>query len=225
MAKQPYIYTLPEQFIEDKAVPTHWRLWALINGFFISGKSFYATNEWIEKQLGVKQWAISTAFTKLEEMGLIVCKRSKNSREVLPAGAVRVEGSGETLPPQWPTTISHSDLPLHNSDSISENKNAAKAAPSFSVVSDSPRALKTPARDKAALALQADLYAMFEKEYGSESTKTSADYFRVLAALKRLEPKKVKWLVEERLESGRPPRTLREALTDRSIDMYLQDNA
>jgi len=121
MSNQPYIYTLPEQFLEDKSVPTHWRLWALINGFFIAGKDFYATNEWVETKLGVKQWAISSAFSKLEELKLISCTRSRNSRVVKAYSSFITSDSDQTLPPQCPTTISDSDSPLHNSVSNSES--------------------------------------------------------------------------------------------------------
>lgn len=103
-------------------------------------------------------------------------------------------------------------------------KDADKSAyPSFSVIKDSPTPKGTP-RDKAATTLLKELYALFEKEYGSPPTPTAADYFRVVAALKKLDAKKVVWLVEERLEGKGAPRTVREALTARSIDVYLQDN-
>ena len=143
---------------------------------------------------------------------------------VTPYGSVEVEGSDKTLPTQCPTTISDSVSPLHNSDSNSESRKAAKAAPSFSVVSDSPSS-RSVKKDPAPLKLREKLYDMFSKEHGARPSPNWGDYKRVEAALKHLTEKQVIDLVEDALEGGKPPKTVREALTDRSIDSYRYEHA
>lgn len=104
------------------------------------------------------------------------------------------------------------------------NSNNLKASPSFVVVSDQP--ISRPVKkDATAFRLRQKLYDMFEKEYGVHPTITQADYVRVQAALKHLTQKQVVDLVEDAMEGSRPPKTVREALTDRAIDSYRYEHA
>lgn len=80
----PYTYTLPQQFIEDKEVPTRWRVWAVINGFFIAGQYCWASNEWLAKKVKSHKDTVSQAVKELEGMDIIHCKRGARSREIYP---------------------------------------------------------------------------------------------------------------------------------------------
>lgn len=128
--RQPYIYTLPEQFLKDTRVPACWRIYSLMNGFFVSGKVFYGTNEWIEHQIGIKQWAISKGISELVQFGLIECEgRESKHRVCRPTGKVIITQPSEmslgnlVLNRNQPSAKS-----LHNSDSISEiEKDTANA--------------------------------------------------------------------------------------------------
>lgn len=126
---------MPEEFITDPSVPPRWRILAYMNGFFINGLTFYASNEAITKKLGIKQWAISKAISELEEMGKIRCERTRRGRVCYPAGKV-VVGSAETLPPQCVDTISDSAETLPNAVSNAVNKNSELINSQFVVVND-----------------------------------------------------------------------------------------
>lgn len=151
MDRQPYIYTMPEEFIKDSEVPAHWRLLALFNGFFISGKPFYATNEWISKQIGLKQWAISSGITKLEQMGKIHTEGKHSKRRVITSTAKLVltdEPSVATLGNLVDAHLEHSDAPLHTSDSNSD-KTGAKTHETFTITEENPKEKKvTPEMQK-----------------------------------------------------------------------------
>lgn len=85
--------------------------------------------------------------------------------------------------------------------------------------------VKANARKKepGVLALRDKLYDMFEKEKDVRPTPHAGDYQMVKAAMNRLTQKQIIDLVEEKLEDGKV-RTVREALSPRSVDIYLQDN-
>lgn len=82
--KQPYTYTLPEEFIKDQSVPARWRVWAVINGFFITGQKCWASNEWIAEKIGSHKDTASQAVKELEELGIIRCDRGARSRDIYP---------------------------------------------------------------------------------------------------------------------------------------------
>lgn len=77
-----HVYTMPQVFMDDKSVPTHWRLLGYLNGFFLNGKSVWASNETIAKELHVDEKSITRAVSKLEKLQLIKTKRTKNSRVI-----------------------------------------------------------------------------------------------------------------------------------------------
>lgn len=219
MSKTPYFYILPEQFIRDQAVPARWRVWAVVNGFLVNGQKCWASNEWIGEKIGAHKDTVSQAVKELETLNVIKCERTRRSRLI---GPVDVEIGTDTYHTEAPTPISDSAQRLSISISNSESKKAAKAAfPSFSVHSDTQRAQKDP----APLKLREKLYDMFSKEYGVRPSPNWGDYKRVEAALKHLTEKQVIDLVEDALEGGKPPLTVRQALTDRAIDSYRYDHA
>lgn len=132
-----------------------------------------------------------------------------------------VEGSAPFAPPRAENALGGSAPDAQRT--ISNLSNEKGASPSFEVVNDEPEKKKNPPRDKAALRLRAKLYDVFAKEYGHYPVMSAADYYRVLAALKRIKEKDVITLVEDGVSQGK--RTVSECLTDRAITIYLQDNA
>lgn len=115
-------------------------------------------------------------------------------------------------------------------DKIREDKNRINTAETK--VSDSSLPIRitsfdekettTTKRDTKAWTLKEKLYDLVEKENGVRPTPSIADYKRVVEALKRLSEADIEALVEEGLGQGK--RTVREALSARSLDVYLQDN-
>ncbi len=93
----PYTYTLPQQFVEDKEVPTRWRVWAVINGFFIGGQYCWASNEWLAKKVKSHKDTVSQAVKELEEMNIIKCVRRARGRDIYPMiGANAYQWSAST---------------------------------------------------------------------------------------------------------------------------------
>jgi hypothetical protein len=219
----PRTYTLPETFLKDQAVPVRWRIWAVINGFFVNGQKCWASNEWLGERVGAHKDSVSQAVKELEDMRSVRCERTRRTRLISPVlvpeiGVAAYQGV-------TPTPISDRrgrlSIAVSNADS---RKHAAKAAPSFEVVRDEP-AKKSAPRDHAAFSLRGKLYDLLEKELGSRPTPTVADYQRVLAARKVLDDSSIVSMFEDALAGRRAPRTVREALTARAIDIYRQDNA
>ena len=215
--RQPYTYTMPEQFLTDSAVPARWRVWAILNGFFLNKMKFWGSNDWIGEKIGAHKDTISQAIKELEELNYIKCERTRRSRIVID---IRTEiGDNAYLRPVL-APISDRRQRLTNTDSNAEREKATDVA-SFSIVPDEPIKVR-PKRDSTAWKLKEELYDLFEKEYDHRPTPHIGDYKTVLEALKRLEPKKIKWLVEEGLSQGK--HTVRECLTARAVDAYLHTN-
>lgn len=94
--RQPYIYTLPEQFIEDKAVPRHWKLYALINGFWIAGKPVFASNGFFAEKLKCSERYVRECLETLEEMGVLRRIGKSQNRTIIPGGGTSSSGQGGT---------------------------------------------------------------------------------------------------------------------------------
>jgi len=120
---------MPQSFLADKSVPVRWRVWAVINGFFIAGKEFWASNEWIAEQIGCHKDSVSQGVKELEELGMMHSKRTRRSRVIYP-------GNGEIGTDAYlrPNTAPISDRPerLSISDSISGKEYSVAIAPRFS---------------------------------------------------------------------------------------------
>lgn len=89
---QPHIYTMPEAFLEDESVPARWKVLAVIQGFWIAGKTMFATNDWIAKKLGYSSRQVQYALSELEEMNLITRSISGFDRFIFPGGATQLRG-------------------------------------------------------------------------------------------------------------------------------------
>lgn len=72
--------------------------------------------------------------------------------------------------------------------------------------------------------LKEKLYDMFEEELGVRPTPNSGDYQMVKRALNTLNADEIVDMVEEELSGKKPPATVREALSDRQVDIYRQEN-
>lgn len=93
-----------------------------MNGFFINGRDFYATNDWIEERLGIKQWAISKGISELLEAGLIECTgRNSKNRVCRLVGRISVQPSEMALGNLVSNRKQPSEMTLHNSVSNSVN--------------------------------------------------------------------------------------------------------
>lgn len=211
---------MPESFMDDQSVPTHWRLLGILNGFFFNNKDVYASNTWFQEQLGCTQKTVSDAIAKLEELGLVHCVRTRTSR------VIKKGGSNQLLWGQYPTTIPDSNELLPNSDNNSDSLNCEdKSSLLIEIVSDNELKQPRTKKDRGALELRDKLYSLFEKEYGVSPSINMGDYQRVLTARKRIPDSEILLLVEDALAGKQSPKTVREALTDRKIDEYLQQNA
>lgn len=94
--RQPYIYTLPEQFIEDPAVPLHWKLYTLINGFWIAGKPVFASNAYFAEKLKCSERYIQMCLEKLEGMNLLERVGKSQNRTIVPKGTNQQFVEGRT---------------------------------------------------------------------------------------------------------------------------------
>jgi len=118
MNREPYTYSMPEAFIEDQSVPARWRVWAVINGFFINGGYCWASNDWIAERVKSHKDTVSQAVKELEEKEIIRCERGARSRSIYP-----MIGTNAYLR-SVPTPISDRHQRLSNSDSNSESINS-----------------------------------------------------------------------------------------------------
>lgn len=106
--REPYTYTMPEEFMADQSVPIQWRLLGVLRGFFFNNLPVYATNEWLMARLGCSERTIQRGIQELEDLKLIQCQRSGNRRIILPRHELRGTPSPIDTPPRHQL--------LHNSD-------------------------------------------------------------------------------------------------------------
>lgn len=86
MSHPPYIYTLPEEFLKDPSVPIHWKLYGVINGFWISGKPVFASNAFFAEKLGTTDRHIRRSLEHLEGLGLLDRQIDGLQRYIYPGG-------------------------------------------------------------------------------------------------------------------------------------------
>lgn len=116
---KPYIYVMPQAFIEDNDVPARWRVWGYINGFFVNNQTCWASNETIGEKIRAHKDTVSKAVGELEEMGLISCERTRRTRLISPK--IRREIGIDAYQEPSPTPISDRHERLSISDSISDS--------------------------------------------------------------------------------------------------------
>jgi hypothetical protein len=96
------IYTMPEKFMKDESVPVKWRLYGLVNGFWINGLPVYASNGFFAEKLNCTERHISRAFEELEKEGLLTRNINGYKRLILQGGMtpdVRGGGHGASIYP------------------------------------------------------------------------------------------------------------------------------
>lgn len=110
--RQPYTYTMPEQFLHDAAVPLRWKLYAILNGFWMNGKTVYSKNAWFSETLKCDERTIQKCLADLETQGLITRQENdKGARIILPGGGAR-GGRGGTPVAGTPTINSNNIIPV-----------------------------------------------------------------------------------------------------------------
>jgi len=112
--KKPYVYTMPESFMYDQSVPARWRLLGIINGFHINGLEFFATNEWVMKELDCSQQTVSTAIKELEKMGEIKIKRQGMNRII--SRIFKSKGTNQLVGGYKSTCMEGTNQLVHNAD-------------------------------------------------------------------------------------------------------------
>lgn len=144
MDRQPYIYTLPEQFINDSAVPLHWKLYTIINGFWISGKPVFASNAFFAEKLKCSERHIRSCLEKLEEMNLLERTGKSQNRTIVPKG-----GSGSSYQDGTDSSVRAEPAVPHISDSNAVQLTGAKMHKTFTVTDENPKEKKvTPEMQK-----------------------------------------------------------------------------
>lgn len=119
--RTPHVYSMPEAFMQDQSVPARWRILGIVNGFAISGKSFYGSNKWLMQQLKCSEQTVSNAMEELEKMGEVRCERTRRSRMVY--RTLRDPNQLGSRPK--PTRVSDPNQLGTISDSISDNRSNA----------------------------------------------------------------------------------------------------
>lgn len=136
--KQPQVYTLPEQFIRDPSVPLKWKLYTIINGFWIAGKPVFASNRFFAEKLGCTERHIQDCLAELEKEHLITRHGKSQNRRIIPGGRTDSSWRDE------PSDVVRDEPTVHHiSDSIADNLMITAKA-DFLVVSEEekPRAPK-----------------------------------------------------------------------------------
>lgn len=123
--KQPHIYTLPERFLKDPAVPLRWKLYTILNGFWISGKPVFASNAWFAEKLGCSDRHVRDCLLELEKMYLITRHGASQKRRIIPGG----HGGGTEGSSQGGThsVVRAEPRVPHIADSIADRLNGAVA--------------------------------------------------------------------------------------------------
>lgn len=87
----------------DTSVPIKWRLYGYLNGFWIGGKTMYATNQHLAEHLKCSERQVSRCLEDLEKDGLLTRDIQGFKRLILPGGMTpgvrggrhRVSGEGD----------------------------------------------------------------------------------------------------------------------------------
>jgi len=121
--KQPHIYTLPERFLKDPAVPLRWKLYTILNGFWISGKPVFASNAWFAEKLGCSDRHVRDCLLELEKMYLITRHGASQKRRIIPGG--HGGGTESSYQGGTPSVARAEPRVPHIADSIADRLNGA----------------------------------------------------------------------------------------------------
>lgn len=78
---------MPEGFLDDPSIGVKWKIYAIINGFWIGGKTCYASNKFFAEKLGVTERQIRSGLAQLEEQYIKRVVKG-NSRTILPKAEI-----------------------------------------------------------------------------------------------------------------------------------------
>lgn len=243
MAKEPYVYTLPEQFLTDTSVPIRWRVWAVINGFFVSGQKCWASNEWLGEKVKAHKDSVSQAIKELENMKMLSCERTRRTRLISPGTS---EIGGTTYHTKAPTPILDRRQRLSISDSISDSRKgflekqksslSEKDQPQTQIETrdvDSDGMPVAPKQRKGAYnrdpvwKIVQQCAAAMQKDTGIPPVMGVKSLVAVKRALKTLKPPDILIMVEDALSNGRAEKfgmSLNAILSDTEINKYMLDN-
>lgn len=129
---------MPEAFIEDPNVALKWKLYAHLNGFWISGKTFYARNDTLAKIFNKSERSIQSALSELEGMGLITRNIKGLSRYILPGG-IKLEGRSPASPTHEAQLHLGGEAQLHHSSDSSSDSILTESGDSDVEVFDSKK--------------------------------------------------------------------------------------
>lgn len=116
---------MPQGFMDDKSVPVKWRLYGVVNGFWLSGRSCYGGNPYFAELLGVSERQIRNAFAELEVDKLLRRVIKGTTRTVVPYSLITVEAE-VGVPHSGSGSSGEAEVGVpHISDSIADSLSGA----------------------------------------------------------------------------------------------------
>ncbi len=230
--RTPYIYTMPESFLQDQSVPARWRLLAVINSFLLNGKEFYGSNAWLMQQLSCTEPTVTAAVAELEALGEVIVVRTRRSRVIKRKMSETQTNLG--LTPK-PTLVLDPNQLAPISDSISETKKAiAKpiASPSeFTRVNTTTDGEEIAPKKKYAhrgspvWELRKKLYAILSAHIGDKPVvEDMSDYVRLSEAVKLgLSEEDIVDIFENALADDDDIVTVRSVFTNAKMQNYVKE--
>ena len=101
--------------MSDTSVPMRWKLYALVNGFSIGGKTVFASNKFFAEKLGCSERHVQNCLEELEKLGVLERTGVSQNRKIVPKGTNpafvggRTRGSKGDEPSVHHTSVSNSD--------------------------------------------------------------------------------------------------------------------
>lgn len=161
MKNKQHIYVLPEAFLLDQNVPARWRVWAIINGFFVNGEKCWASNEWIGEKIKSHKDTVSKAVKELEALGIISCKRTRRTRTITPILKDEIGTNAYQEVPPTPISDRHQRLSNSVSNSVSLISPSAEAETERVLEKTDGEGTPIPSRAKKAPSVERDVLAVF----------------------------------------------------------------
>lgn len=233
---KPYIYVMPQAFIEDIDVPARWRVWGYVNGFFVNNQTCWASNETIGEKIKAHKDTVSKAVGELEEIGLISCERTRRTRLISPI--IRREIGTNAYQERGSTPISDRHERLSISDSISDSikTDSLRSSDSSSLGKlFQPTAEKeeerAPKKEKDIQSFKAATYWLKLCEKNTNSLPTSS-IFKIQGIIKNARKSLVYSQIKEMMDAWFDEQSLEQfemiqitrCLSPIQIDKYLAEN-
>jgi len=220
--------TVPNKQVLYGLDPQSQVLFMWLNSFSNEDGECYPSIERLSEACGMSQDTVIRRMAVLEEKGFIKKEpQFVENRQTTNLYTVQlIDGVADSYPGGSHTDTHGGSTERHRTKYIGTEsiKNSVSNETAFSIEIDEPEKVTRKPKDKTALALREELYTIFEKERGVRPTPTFSDYNQVLNALKRLTKAQIIDMVERDVNYTQK-RTVREILTARGVDIYLQENA